>query len=99
MSAQMVNVVVNIASAGLMLAGAMTIKRGFWPRRRGDEPHCRRCGYTLVGNQSGTCPECGAMGSVVRGARRRSRRMGVGGVMILLLGVGIGSGKWLRGVD
>ena len=22
--------------------------------------HCRRCGYDLTGNESGTCPECGA---------------------------------------
>jgi hypothetical protein len=23
------------------------------------KPKCRRCGYSLIGNTSGTCPECG----------------------------------------
>lgn len=26
----------------------------------GDPPHCERCGYSLKGNTSGVCPECGA---------------------------------------
>jgi hypothetical protein len=24
-----------------------------------DRDHCRKCGYCLTGNTSGTCPECG----------------------------------------
>jgi hypothetical protein len=28
--------------------------------RRSKKGHCRICGYDLTGNQSGTCPECGA---------------------------------------
>jgi hypothetical protein len=34
----------------------------YWAHRRarGFPPgHCRRCGYDLTGNISGTCPECG----------------------------------------
>jgi hypothetical protein len=31
-----------------------------WHRdRRPPRGHCRRCGYNLKGNLSGTCPECG----------------------------------------
>ncbi len=36
---------------------------GIWigslPTKTDDEPHCQRCGYSLTGNVSGTCPECG----------------------------------------
>ena len=28
-------------------------------RYAAEEPRCGRCGYLLVGNQSGVCPECG----------------------------------------
>lgn len=28
-------------------------------RRHGETNCCRQCGYTLFGNQSGICPECG----------------------------------------
>ena len=33
----------------------------YWCDRRHRYPpgHCRRCGYDLTGNVSGTCPECG----------------------------------------
>jgi hypothetical protein len=32
----------------------------FWRRHRRIPPgHCRRCGYNLMGNVSGICPECG----------------------------------------
>jgi hypothetical protein len=31
-----------------------------WYRDRRIPPgHCRKCGYDLTGNVSGTCPECG----------------------------------------
>jgi hypothetical protein len=42
-------------------------------RRIGDDPHCRKCGYLLLGLQSERCPECGATLSpdaIVRGAPR-----------------------------
>jgi hypothetical protein len=35
-------------------------------RRRPKEGHCVKCGYSLMGNVSGVCPECGAR--VVAGA-------------------------------
>ena len=28
-------------------------------RARRDRTHCGRCGYSLTGNESGVCPECG----------------------------------------
>lgn len=33
----------------------------FWSRDRRcvSKGHCRNCGYSLTGNTSGTCPECG----------------------------------------
>jgi hypothetical protein len=42
----------------LMVAVPTTIL--WWRDRRRTPPgHCRRCGYNLTGNTSGTCPECG----------------------------------------
>jgi predicted membrane protein len=29
-------------------------------RRKPPPGHCSKCGYALTGNESGTCPECGA---------------------------------------
>jgi hypothetical protein len=44
------------AFAGVVWFGVVTIKhRGFKPTY----PECRKCGYNLTGNTSGTCPECG----------------------------------------
>ncbi len=31
-----------------------------WPVRRPPPGHCQACGYDLIGNVSGTCPECGS---------------------------------------
>jgi hypothetical protein len=30
-----------------------------WRQVYPEEPRCRKCGYDLTGNVSGTCPECG----------------------------------------
>ncbi len=41
-----------------------------WRRDRRYPPgHCRKCGYNLTGNESGKCPECGALviGQVLAG--------------------------------
>src|ERR1044072_470785 len=81
----------------LMLLGLGLIKVGFWPRRRGETPHCRGCGYGLVGDQSGTCPECGREFSektVVRGERNRHKGIGFAGLVMLLLGIAIGGSAW-----
>ena len=86
----------------LMLRGLALIKVGLWPRRRGDTPHCRGCGYPLVGNQSGTCPECGREftdATVVRGERQRHKAIGIAGVATFVLGVTIGGGLWFGDID
>jgi len=54
------------------------LRRG--PRLVGHTPHCRACGYMLLGNKSGRCPECGAdltPGNIVIG-QRQSRRALIG---------------------
>lgn len=39
-----------------------------WRRDRRTHPpgHCRRCGYSLTGNTSGKCPECGETVALAR---------------------------------
>ncbi len=54
--------------------GCLLLWRGIWPRRRGEEPRCRRCDYELRGIENPRCPECGAPlepAGVVRGSRSR----------------------------
>ena len=61
-------------AAGLLLVAIFLLKRGLWPRRQGDAPHCRKCGYNLTGLESGRCPECGVAAgpkTIVRGRRCR----------------------------
>src|SRR5688572_10850995 len=87
---------------GLLVLGIALMKAGFWPRRRGQTPHCRNCGYPLVGNQSGTCPECGhewTEANVIRGERHRHRGVGSAGLVMLLLGIAIGGGLWLTDIE
>lgn len=49
------------AAGSLLVAiGLLLIKRGWWPRRRGDTAYCRRCGYNLTGTPGACCPECGS---------------------------------------
>lgn len=49
-----------LTSSLLITAGALPIVRGpvrrQWRKWRG---HCQECGYSLWGNRSGRCPECG----------------------------------------
>ena len=95
----LISIILPIA---LMLLGLGVMKVGFWPRRRGTTPHCRGCGYALVGNQSGTCPECGREfneTTVVRGERHRHKGVGFAGLMMLLLGLAIGGGSWVTDID
>lgn len=75
----------------LACIGLLLLKFGWFPRRRGDEPRCRRCGYDLTANQSGQCPECGADVSkpknVVHGVRRRRMVLAALGSFALLLAI------------
>lgn len=86
----------------LILLGIELIWVGFWPRRKGDAPHCRGCGYALVGNESGACPECGREWTdttVLRGERHRRKGIGIAGSLLLLLGLAIGGGLRLIDID
>src|SRR3954467_15062397 len=86
----------------LLLFGLVLMKVGFWPRRRGTTPHCRGCGYVLVGNQSGTCPECGREwtdATVIRGERHRNKGIGFAGLCMLLLALAIGGGSQFTNID
>lgn len=59
-----------------LLVGLLILRAGLRGRRRGVDPHCRRCDYLLVGIDSAKCPECGAAltpRNVVRGERLRRR--------------------------
>jgi hypothetical protein len=40
--------------------GLTLLKRVVIPYRRRRAGKCVACGYSLIGNESGTCPECGA---------------------------------------
>jgi hypothetical protein len=53
-------------SAGLVWSLAFRFAQAFVDRRRCRSNlrrlgHCQTCGYDLTGNQSGVCPECGAL--------------------------------------
>src|SRR3954467_10784820 len=97
-----ISLIAIIVPIGLLVLGVALLKVGFRPRRRGDTPHCRGCGYALVGNQSGTCPECGrewTEATVVHGERHRHKGVGAAGLMMMLLGLAIGGGSWLANID
>jgi hypothetical protein len=64
----------NLLGLTLTIAGAIHWKRARRVRV-GDEPHCPKCGYLLVGIDSDRCPECGASitpATIVRGQRART---------------------------
>ena len=63
---------------------------GFWPRRRGDSPYCRCCGYSLIGLESSRCPECGtelADHTIVRGERIRRPWVFRPGILLAMTGI------------
>jgi hypothetical protein len=73
-----------------LLIGIVLVRRGWWPRRVGTDPHCRRCGYLLVGITSERCPECGTTispRSTIHGERHRRAGVAWLGVAIIVLGI------------
>lgn len=70
--------------------GAVLFVAGYWPRRRGESPYCRRCGYSLIGLESLRCPECGtelADHAVVRGERIRRPWAFRPGILLMMAGI------------
>lgn len=84
-----------IASSALAVACAVLIVLGLRPRRRGDTPFCRACGYNLTGLDRAAagvrCPECGADiatdAAIVRGTRHLRRGLIATGAIGLALGL------------
>lgn len=76
------------ASVMLLFVGIDLARRGLWPRRQGNDPYCRKCGYMLVGLTGDRCPECGSLLSalaIIHGRReRRPRVVGLGFTLIIL---------------
>jgi hypothetical protein len=88
-----------------LLAGVMMLIAGRWPRRRGDDPHCRRCDYSLIALESTRCPECGTEltpANIVRGQRHRRPGLAWAGAGFILFAlvtlVPVGHAIY-RGVD
>ena len=53
---------VNVPLWFLFLLIALPTGWLFWSDHKRKKPgHCPSCGYSLTGNTSGTCPECGAV--------------------------------------
>lgn len=96
-----------MVAAGLALAvvGAVLLWWGYWPRRKGHQPHCAGCDYLLLGNRSGRCPECGrelTERSIVVGTRTRRKGVAAVGLMLLLLAAlffGGAGNKRIREID
>ena len=81
-------------SLGVILLGlgvGMTVRES--RRRIGSEPHCRKCGYLLLGLESERCPECGAILSpdaIARGAPRpRWKALRPKWLLLVLFGLGL----------
>ena len=75
--------------AALAAPGLLLLRWGLWPRRRGDEPRCRRCGYNLTGRVSERCPECGsdvtfARARVIGVRKRRPVLILLGGALLAI---------------
>ena len=90
--------------AFLTLVGVAVTLKALFPRRSGDTPFCRKCGYNLTGTDlvadDARCPECGlplsTAKAVLRGERRRRWGVVASGVA-LLLGSGIPAGVLVGG--
>jgi hypothetical protein len=68
-----INAWILIGGLTTLALGVWLLRRGWWPKRTGDTPHCRKCDYIVTGNSSGVCPECGSplfTSTVILGERR-----------------------------
>lgn len=81
---------VLIIGIALCLLGILLIRRFWFPRRKGQTQHCKKCNYNLQGLQSTQCPECGlnlTPSNIVQGQRHRRPTLAVFAIFLLLLGV------------
>src|SRR5262245_55609265 len=79
-----------ILTLPIVVAGVIMLIRGRWPMRTGDEPHCRRCNYSLIALESKRCPECGTEltdRSIVHGQRHRRPGLMWSGAALTVLGL------------
>jgi ribosomal protein L37E len=53
-----ISIVPILTALGLLVAAGLLVL-GWRGRRTPTDPHCRRCGYSLIHLQSNQCPECG----------------------------------------
>ena len=51
--------ILGILAAYPCVSGSFAARRNLRRRRRHTHDQCLTCGYSLTGNTSGTCPECG----------------------------------------
>ncbi len=80
------------AELGGLVVGLALLRYGVWPRRRGDVPYCRKCGYNLTALPSDRCPECGtplAPEKIVRGERRRRPTLITVGALSVSIALGL----------
>lgn len=83
----------------LLVLGVVLLPFGLWPRRKGDYPYCRKCGYNLTGAISECCSECGSAiteKSVVRGKRQRRLGVIIVGILCVLPAVMLAIGTWAK---
>lgn len=81
--------IVLLACIALFLIGILLLRRGRWPARSGNTPHCAKCNYILTGLTADRCPECGSAihpGDIIYGERHRRPRHIVAGLMLSFLG-------------
>ncbi|HMB95693.1 MAG TPA: hypothetical protein VKK61_06605 [Tepidisphaeraceae bacterium] len=81
--------------------GIILLDRGLRSRRIGQEPHCRRCDYLLIGLSSNCCPECGAELSrrnIVHGNKRNQASVAWIGAAALVLGLTMAIGVITAGI-
>lgn len=77
----------------ILFAGITLLKKGRWPKRIGDTPHCASCNYILTGLDSGRCPECGdeiTPGSILHGERKARTGFVLTGSFLILLALALG---------
>ena len=72
----------------LLSVGVYLIVTSF--RRKGDEPYCGKCGYSLTNSKALRCPECGNFfvdAGIVKGRKRGPGRLLIGLALIILVPV------------